>query len=131
MQQILAKSRVLCGLPPLEPHALQVEAAIWASDLDAADVPRDQWAEIVTIARRARPSSSKAFPVTADQVIDCWRKTTAGMNWSDAEEQWQWGGSVLEASEPCRCKGTGSIPVYSGDRLTGYVPCPECNRETE
>src|SRR6266511_2858992 len=78
---LILKARNLGGQSPLELEALKATAAIWADELIKAGIPPRLWDEMFTLARKARPVSSKGFMVTADQVIDTWEHYLRGHRW--------------------------------------------------
>jgi hypothetical protein len=83
---LLVKIRALCNQAPLEVAQLQLTAGIWADELIKASIPPSKWEEMFSVARESRPSSSKAFVITADQVIDAWRHYgLRGSIWSDGQ----------------------------------------------
>jgi hypothetical protein len=83
---LLVKVRALYNQPPLETEQLKVVAVAWAEELIKAGIPPRRWEEMATLARQFRPTASKAFMITCDQIIDCWNHYwLRDSTWSDGD----------------------------------------------
>src|SRR5262249_34983087 len=77
-EQVKAAARLVLNLyeltnqAPLSKEQLHTRAMHWAGALLEAGIPPRRWDEVATLARKFRPSASKAFAITADQVLDVW-----------------------------------------------------------
>lgn len=84
--QLVIKLRALYNQPQLEIEQLKVTGVAWAEELIKAGVPPSRWDEMAGLARQWRPSASKAFAITCDQVIDVWQHYgLRGSTWRDGE----------------------------------------------
>ncbi len=84
--QLVIKLRVLVNQPALDVDQLKAAGAIWAEELIKAGIPPRRWDEVMTLARQFRPSASKAFAITCDQMIDVWdHHILRGSKWVDGE----------------------------------------------
>jgi len=99
---LILKARNLGGQSPLELEALKATAAIWADELIKAGIPPRLWDEMFTLARKARPVSSKGFMVTADQVIDTWEHYLRGHRWIFEDGEWQECDLLIHYCDECR-----------------------------
>jgi hypothetical protein len=81
--------RLLFNQPALEVEALHATGLAWSAELVAAGIPPSKWDEMFSLARRSRPSASKAFMVVIDQVIDAWDHYLRGEQWDFEEEAWR------------------------------------------
>jgi hypothetical protein len=88
-EQLILKIRILANQSAPEEKQLQAAGALWADELIRAGIPPRQWGEIVSMARRARPSSGKAFMITVDQIIDAWDHYLLGEDWSAEDQEWR------------------------------------------
>src|SRR5262245_22112970 len=88
-EQLIFKMRMLANQPMLDDQQLQIAGEIWADELIKAGIPPRLWDQMISLARRARPSSSKAFEVKIDQTIDAWEHYLHGYTWIIVEQAWE------------------------------------------
>lgn len=100
---LLVRLRALYNQAPLDIEQLKLAGVAWAEELSKAGIPPRRWEEMATLARQWRPSSSKAFMITADQVIDVWQHYgLRGSVWSDGD----WRANHGEKFKTCgECRG--------------------------
>jgi hypothetical protein len=113
---------------PLSPEQSQVRAGFWASALIEAGIPPSKWDAMATLARRARPSASKAFVITVDQMIDAWDHYLVGDRWNVQEQAWRAYRPPIVYCGKCE---QGEIPVEVTEEVHGqprsrtvYKTCP-------
>jgi hypothetical protein len=116
---LVLKLYELTNQAPLSKEQLQTRAMHWAGALIEAGIPRRRWDEVATLARKCRSPASKAFAISADQIIDVWEEhILRGKAWAPSDD------GVMGWQHQDRKR-----PVYCGDCTDGQIyTCEEGDR---